>query len=278
MPRKKKNPVDEYLLDKEAQRQKKRQDSLDFVQRFQQADREGQLDESLKQELYQRFAPVMHGAIKKYRGPLAGPGLETKARSLVAQGIRTYDPNAGTVPETHVTNYLKRLWRENLQQDSVRHTEADAGLIGPMDRARDELVDELGRDPTPQEQLQRMNEFMPAHRRVDQNRFNQIQQRRGGTVLSSSFESNPEEPAQMQHQLALQNQRMDLLEYDLKPRQRDIYNRILGRQGFKPTTSTGELARQIGVSAPTISRERKAIARQLGIPEQQLGVRQRRKK
>lgn len=266
------NPVDEYMEQKKTAAQRRREDDLALVQQWQQQDQAGQVDPNLTAQLMQRFEPVRRAAQNKYKAALTGPGFDTKSRTLMIDSFRSFDPTRGASPSTHMTGNLRRLYRENLQQQSVQNTEADAGLFGPMDVAHAELEDELGRAPTPEEHFQRMNESLPAKKRIDMNRFQQVQQRRGGAVLSSGFESNPEAPVQLQHQQALQQQNLDLLPYDLDEQETAVYNHLFGRGGQKATTSTNVIANRLGISAPSVSRLRKRVAQKAGVTEQQLSA------
>jgi len=270
------NPVDDYMETKKTAAQKRHEADIDLVRQWQQQDQSGQVDPTLTEQLMQRFEPVRRAAQNKYKAALTGPGFDTKSRTLMIDSFRSFDPTRGAVPTTHMTNQLRRLYRENLQQQSVQNTEADAGLFGPMDQTHAELQDELGRDPTLEEHFQRMNETLPAKKRIDLKRFQQVQQRRGGSVLSSGFESNPEAPIQLQHQQALQRQNVDLLPYDLDPQETQVYNQLFGR-GQRPTTSTNAIATRLGVSAPTVSRVRKRIAEKAGVTEEQLSAGRKRR-
>jgi DNA-directed RNA polymerase specialized sigma subunit len=168
---------------------------------------------------------------------------------------------------------MRRLYRENLQQQPVQNTEADASMFGPMDTARAELMDELERDPYPQEVMQRMNETLPFQKRIDLPRFQQLQTRRGGTALASSFESNP-----TSFQVQAEHQNLDLLPYDLTNQELQVYNHLFGRGGQRASTSTNAIAKRLGTSAPTVSRLRKAIALKAGVTEEQLAARRNPRK
>lgn len=266
------NPVDDYLETKKLAAQRRREDDIALIKQWQDQDRTGQVDPTLSEQMFQRFEPVRRSAANRFKAPLTGPGFDTKSRTLMVDAWRSYDPNRGAAPVTHMTNTLRRLYRENLQGQSVQNTEAEAGLFGKIDRARSELSDELGRDPTEEETLGRINEYLPKKKAIDLPRLQQVQQRRGGTVVSSAFESLPEGAPPIQHQQQLEQQRLDLLPYDLDDQELAVYNHLFGRGGQKPTTSTNEIAQRMGVSAPTISRLRRRIAVKANVTEDQLAA------
>ena len=261
------NPVDEYFELKKQAASKRREEDIQLVTEWQRQHQLGQVDPTLQEAVFNRFEPVRRAAVSRYKAPLTPAGFDTKSRTLMAEALRSWSPTGGAAPSTHITNHMRRLYRENLQQQAVQNTEADAGLFGHMDTAKSELMDELGRSPMPHEVVQRMNERLPAKRRIDLPRFQQLESRRGGTALSSSFESNP---ISYQSQVAQQN--LDLLPYDLNQQERQVYNHLYGRGGQKSTTSTNTIAKRMGVSAPTISRLRKSIAMKAGVTEDQLSL------
>lgn len=266
------NPVDDYLELKKTAAQRRKEDDIGLLTQWQEQDRAGAVDPKLTEQLFQRFEPVRRSAENKYKAQLTSPGFDTKSRTLMVDAWRSWDPSKGGAPVTHMTNTLRRLYRENLQQQSVQNTEAEAGLFGKIDRAQAELTDELGRDPSEDEMLGRINEYLPRKKAIDLPRLQQVQARRGGTVVSSAFESAPEGAPQTQYQQQLEQQQLDLLPYDLDDQELSVYNHLFGRGGQKATTSTNEIARRMGVSAPTISRLRKRVAKKANITEEQLAA------
>ena len=274
MKRRKKavDPVDDYLEAKKTAAARRREDDVNMVTEWQKQRAAGNVDPVLHEQLFKRFEPVRRKAVGKYRAPLTGPGFDVKSRTLMAEALGSWSPQGGAAPVTHITNTMKRLYRENLQQQSIQHTEGDAGLFGKMDQAKAELEDELERDPSHDELLGRMNELLPAHRRIDAQRLQQLQTRRGSAALASGLESNP-----MQYQSQLERQKLDMLPYDLNPQETQVYNMLMGRGG-KAVTSTNAIASRMGVSAPTVSRIRKAIALKAGVTEDQLAATRKQRK
>jgi DNA-directed RNA polymerase specialized sigma subunit len=265
------DPIDDYLEKKEKTAAQRRSgEDVNLVTQWQQQAAAGAPDPALTEQLYKRFEPVRRNAQNKYKAQLTGPGFDTKARTIMAESWKNWDPTRGASPTTHMTNNLQRLYRENLQQQSVQNTEADAGYFGHMDTADAELQDELGRDPDDNELVGRMNELMPAKKRIDAARLQQLRQRKGGSVISSSFESNPEGPSVAATQAHAEAQNLDLLPYDLDDRELSVYNHLFGRGGQRATQSTNTIAKKLGVSAPTVSKLRKSILQKAGVTEGQL--------
>lgn len=259
------NPVDDYLEAAKLANANRKEDDATLVMQWQQQRAAGQVDPKLQQQVFGRFEPVRRAAVSKYMAPLTPPGFQTKSRTLLAEALGSWSPTGGAAPATHVTNQMRRLYRENLQQQSVQNTEADAGMFGPMDSARTDFMDEFEREPTRQELLTRMNEMLPAHKRIDDVRFQQLQSRRGGTALASGFESNP-----TSFHVQAESQNLDLLPYDLNQQELQVYNHLFGKGGQRATTSTNTIASRMGLSAPTISRIRKGIATKAGVTDAQL--------
>jgi len=261
------DPLDDYFEAKKLAAANRKDEDANLVTQWQQQRAAGQVDPVLQQQVFSRFEPVRRAAVAKYMAPLTPPGFQTKSRTLLAEALGSWSPTGGAAPATHVVNQMRRLYRENLQQQSVQNTEADAGMFGPMDVARTDFMDEFEREPTQQELLTRMNEMLPQNKRIDAVRLQQLQSRRGGTALASGFESSP-----TSFHVQAENQNLDLLPYDLNNQELQVYNHLFGRGGQKATTSTNTIASRMGVSAPTVSRVRRGIAMKAGVTDEQLSL------
>lgn len=264
------NPVDEYLSEREKVSSKLKIDDTELVKQWQAQNQSGQVDPVLQEQVFSRFEPVRRAAVSKYKAPLTPAGFDTKSRALLASALTSWDPNRGAAPATHITGEMRRLYRENLQQQSVQNTEADAGLFGTMDAARTEFIDEFDRDPTPEEHLVRMNEMLPKNKRINAERFKQVQSRRGGVALSSGFEATP-----MSTQISLEKQTLEMLPYQLNDQEKNVYNHLFGRGGARATESTNEIAAKLGLSPSKVSRLRKSIAMKAGVHEEHLTSKRR---
>lgn len=258
------DPIDDYLNTKEAAAARRVEDDHSLVSQWQQQHASGQVDPALTHQLIERFQPTIQSAIGKYKSGLTSSGLDAEAKNLAIDAFRTFDPSKGAVFNTHLTNTLRRLQRRNLQNQTAYVPEAKAFYFGHADRARDELVDELGREPTAQEHEQRLNEIVPANKRLGPGELAPILALRKNSVLSSSFEGNMDTFAQNLHE-----QNVALARYDLNDKERKVYEHMFD-QGI---TSTGAIAKSLGMSEPAVSRLKKRIEMKIKQPPKPPGMR-----
>ena len=98
--------------------------------------------------------PVIQGAIKTHVGE-PNPLLVSRARMMALEGLRGYDPKRGRL-QTHLYNHLQGLKRVNRQQTTVLKVPERVALDKyRLDQYTRELSDELGREPTDRELMDR---------------------------------------------------------------------------------------------------------------------------
>jgi DNA-directed RNA polymerase specialized sigma subunit len=254
------NEVDGYFLEKKAVNQKRVDEDHALVAQWQQAHQNGNLDPQLTHQALTRFKPTMTSALNKFtKGSLsAGSGLNTAAKTYTIEALKTFDPAKGATFNTHLTNTLRRLHRENSEHQSAYTPEGQAFYFGPIQRAHDELADELGRPPTFEEHEQRLNEMLPEHKRLEPGGLAPLltlKNRR--PILASNFDSTPNTFA---HDLEAQN--VSLARHDLNEPDKNIYDLIYQHN----VTGTGDIAKRLGMSDPAVSRAKKRIEKTITQP------------
>lgn len=252
------DPIDAYLNSKTAAptdtNTRATQDN-EMVSRWQAAHANDQFDHDLTQEALKRFRPTINSAIRKYKGPLTGNALNIHAANLAIEALKTHDPSKSAF-NTHLTNHLKRLHRVNAQAQGAYVPEEHVRYFGPAQRAQDELVDELGRDPSPEEHEGRLNQILTTEKRysklkpVEPGGLANILSLKRRTIAGSGLESPTNTYAG-----DLQEQNIALLRHDLKPRDQPIYDALYKDK----MTSTGAIAKRLGMSSPAVSRAKKRI-------------------
>lgn len=274
------NPVDEYLtarygypeeiIKAAAKQAKMPQNQIEDILEWQKQDAEvaagtrEEIDPDLNERAHGYLEATRRSAVKKHKAPLAGDALETKSHTITPKILRKWSPEGGASPTTLAYHEYQRLNRENVQQHSIRGSEDDSRMIGTMQEAYGELEDELGEEPTDEQLLERMNEHLPANKRIDMNRFSELQSRRGGSALTSGFESSP-----LSYELSAEQQNLALLPYDLNEQERAVFDQAMAGK------TTGQIAKETGTSDPTISRVKGSILQKAGVPG---GQQQRKRK
>ena len=93
--------------------------------------------------------PTINAEVQRFSGPK--PLLRSRARALAVRAVRTYDPASGAKLRSWVVTQLQPLSRYNNRLKPVYAPEDAARKAYAVSRARDEFVDEHGRDPTDDE-------------------------------------------------------------------------------------------------------------------------------
>lgn len=207
------------------------------------------------QPLLQSLNPVIQRNVLRHRAPrIHPPVIEAEARSLTVKALRRYNPAKGTMITTHVQNNLKGLNRfVKKHQNFTRIVEAQANRIGDFTRAKDNLSEELGREPTILELSDRLKMSPKKVERLEK----EIRPDRFAALPSdTTVEDNPFEQTLPVHKEIIQ-----MLPYELTIDEQKVFNYLFGRGGMKKTTSTGAIAKSLGWSDSKVSQMKGSIAK-----------------
>lgn len=251
MPRRKGNPLDDALEEKTKVAEQRKQQDIAMVQAWQ-AD---PTPENLR-PLMKRFEPVFKQKMRLWRAPnVPEPAFNANLKLQAIEAWKSYDPSFGAAPRTHLENYLQKSKRFNAQQQNMaRIGEAKSYQIGPIQRAQDELREDLGRIPTPGEIADFLNPMMSPRKQLTPKKVEDIQKAQIRDVVGSSFESDPVPKA-----IGRERQVIGLLRPALTPDQQVVYDHLYGLNGKQQITSTNELAKVLGKSPSQVSRLRTGI-------------------
>jgi len=201
------------------------------------------------------FQNLAQSQVRKFSGrvPLPTPVIEAEVNQQLLNAFRTYDPNyvgkksgKPAALSTHVYGLLRKSGRFIKKYQNVGAIpEKRINKITEYKGALSQLSEDFGREPTSMEISDKL-QWAPA----EVNRM-QLEMRRD--LLTSGYEGAVElsNPSSMIPPKDLEIIR--LIKYELAPREYTVLEYSLGLNG-KPTLGTGEIARRIGVSAPTVSR------------------------
>jgi len=238
----KKNPVDEYLEDREKRATVKYAEELEHWQQWKAAP-----TPENTQALLQRFEPLIGQRVRRWKAPnVSESALRANLAKQAIKAFETYDPNKAAL-STHVGNTMKKSLRFVRQNQNLAYIpEAKAEKIGPINVAQDELRQQLGRDPTHTE----IGEHMGMRPDLVQN----IQKQQVKDIFASQFESDPVAQASSREREVL-----PLLRPALGVDEQAVFDYLYGQQGKPRTTSTGQIAKHLGKSPSQISRLKKRI-------------------
>ena len=202
--------------------------------------------------LMKQLDPVLQNQVNKWAGAISRPVLESKAKRLALEAIKTYNPNAGAALATHVTNRLKKLSRDvYTYQDAVRLPEYKKLKVHTYLRGQQELMDQHGREPT--------NMELADHLGWSARMLGEVQRSLSPELVSSQdmgaglFENHSAWGSESGDGM------IDLIYYDLEPVDKQIFEHSTGYSG-KPILPSTALQKKTGLTQGQLSyRKRKII-------------------
>jgi len=253
------NPLDEALealheegLDKEGMA-KKPSDPSGRAQReiemWRTWDQNGRQPEHLR-PLVQSLQPLVKNRSRIFEHKVRDippQAIQAEFQTQLVKALETFDPNKGKLG-TWVGGRLINANRFiTTYQNPARIVETRIPKITEMKNAEDHLTQKLGRPPTSHEIADRMKT------RVETVQTLQKELRKamptGAFGLADPTFITPSRTKEV----------MRLLPYDLTPEENSVFEHVYGVGGKKPL-GTGAMAKQLGMSAPKISRLKKSIA------------------
>lgn len=237
------NPVDDLLLTKEAEREKRRQEELGHLSTWKQTKKPEHLEPLLK-----AYEPIVAQKVRLLKAPaVPEPAFRAELQKHLINAFETYDPNRGAQLNTWVENNLRKAQRYNTKFQNVGYIpEGQARLIAPIQRAQNELRETLGTDPT--------HDQIADHLGMQPKRVAKILSAQRKDIPASAFETDPAEMAlQRDHEV------LDLLPFNLTHEEKTVFNHLYGRDGHQQIQSTNDLAKKLGKSPSQISRLRTSI-------------------
>jgi len=247
------NPVEEYFEEKLAAKEQRKKDEVALWKRWMD---EGQQPHHLA-PLLKAYEPVIAQHVRKHN-VLAIPesAMKAQAQKHVIEAFQTYDPSKGTALNTWVENRLPKLGRfRNRYQNMAYIPEGKADKIGKIDRAKNELIEELGREPTMDElgnhlsmNPKKVQEILKAQRR-------DIPMSRSGGEEVYDYAATSQPTARMfeDQQIAVAAQSLHSI-FPNKPEMHQLFNYTFGMNGHPQVTSTSQLAKKMDKKDPQISR------------------------
>lgn len=202
------------------------------------------------------FEPVVVSEVQHYPGPK--PLLRAKAKTLVVNAIKTYDPNKGTELRSWITTQLKPLYRYSQRMRPVQVSEVASRQSAELHSLGLRLQEELGREPTEDElsdaaglSLKRVN-WIKSHVKptLTESQITQSDGDDGDSALPASIQPNV---AQLSSDAVYQS---------LDPRMRAIYDWKTGMHG-KQQLSNKEIAARLGVTPALVSQISAQIAERI---------------
>lgn len=206
--------------------------------------------------LMKQLDPVIQVEVNKWSGAIARSVLESKAKTLALEAIKSYDPRHGAALATHVTNRLKKLSRKvYTHQDAVRLPEYKKLKTQSLFKATNELMDIHGREPTNQE--------LADHLAWSPKTLSNVQQSQHAELLQSEdmgagmFERHSVWGSDTDDGL------VDMLYFDLDPTDKLIFEHSTGYSG-KPILSNTDLRKKTKLTQGQLSYRKRQLINTIG--------------
>lgn len=175
------------------------------------------------------------------------PVIQSEFRKQLVGALETFDPNKGKM-NTYITNRLMKANRFiNTYQNPARIVETRIYKITELKNAEDRLQQKLGRTPTAQE--------ISDHMQMPVSDVTSLQKEMRSAYPAGRF--GQADPASFTPSRA--KEVMRLLPMELSPEENSVFERVYGTKGNREM-STGDIARELNMSAPKVSRLKLSIA------------------
>jgi DNA-directed RNA polymerase specialized sigma subunit len=233
-------------LEKEAATSRSKKD----YQLWQQWDQNGRQEEDLE-PLMKQIDPLIRKASNVYAGKVNIPKSAIRANFQIhaINAVNNYDPNRGATLGTHLTHQLKKGKRFIYSYQNVgRIPETRITHITEFKNAKDELEDQLGREPSAHEMAAKLK--WPV---------NQI------SAMTIELERKEIPTSTLQTDMtslkpSREGELLRLIQYDLTPEEKIVYEHLLGVNG-KPQLKPGQIAQKLNMSSSKVSRIKDAIGK-----------------
>ena len=206
--------------------------------------------------LLKAYQGVFAQHMKKRPPTVPESAYKAELQSHFIRALDTYDPSKAAL-NTHVENRLRKALRYGNRHANIAYVpEGKASDFGKIDKAKEELYQEFGRDPTHVE--------IANHLGLTPKRIEMLQKARIADIPASHFENDPTE----RHN-SFEDQQIALAQHilpDIFPGQEDLhtlFHYTFGTGGKPQVHSTTELAKIMGKSQSQISRMKTVMGNKL---------------
>jgi DNA-directed RNA polymerase specialized sigma subunit len=249
------NPLDEALNAKEKLAAQRRAEDLQLWQTW----RANPSQQTLR-PLMRRMEPIIRDAENRFKAPNVNrAAFRSNVKTHILDAFDRLDPEKGAV-RTFVGANVKRALRFNAQHQNYAYIpEGQTAYIGALDRAREELMEDNGTEPSHNQMAQFINQrpdLLGNKKKLTPRTVARIQGSRRKDIVSSSIEGDIAPIAATRNEAVL-----GLLPATLTPDELQVFNHIYGQNGAPRINSTNALAKRLGKHDSQISRLKSSIAK-----------------
>ena len=205
-------------------------------------------------QLALQYQPIVNSVVNKYRTTgTSQDTLRVQATTQLIKALKTYDPDMGAQPSTHIWNNMQKVQRTATESlSSGRMPESRSLKRSMFVTVRDNLTDRLGYEPNTDEIADEL--------KWDRNEVSRMTSELGGEVTASraafDFYGNSLQVESKDKAL------LDYMYHDLEGKQKSIFEYTYGLGG-KPVLNNKDIARKMNTNEMAIHRAKKSMAEKL---------------
>lgn len=200
------------------------------------------------------LSPIINYEVNRWTkgGTVPRSAIELQARSLVANSLHTYDPKKASV-STFVVNQMKPISRTVYSTQNLgKIPEARIAMIGSFKVAKNQLHNELGRDPSTVEIAEHMKLPIKTISLLER----ELLSERSSTSLTDSLYSGK---GDFHASELLEN-----LYYSSGEPERVVLEHLTGLHGKKKLPSMSSIAKKTGLTAYQVRTSRETLKKTIG--------------
>lgn len=208
----------------------------------------GQRPDDLR-PLLTNFRGMIRTQVNRYAGNVEVPpaAIKHEFTEQFVRALQTYDPSKGTALASWVgTNLQKGQRWINAHQNIARIAEPRVGKVGEFQKAKTQLDQLYGRDPTSAE--------LADHLTWDIREVERMQAELRKSNIASAWEVDP-----IKIMPSKEKEHMLLVRYELSPEELKVYDHTIGYGGVQQLRPS-EIAKKFNMSPSKVTRIRQKIA------------------
>jgi DNA-directed RNA polymerase specialized sigma subunit len=209
----------------------------------------GRQPEHLK-PLLNQYQGMIQTQVRRYANNVEIPTavIEAEYTKQFVNAVNTYKPDRGAALGSWVMNNLQKSQRWiGAHQNVARITEGRLNRIGDFNRAKADLSDELGREPSSQEIAEHMGRPLKMVTRLEK----ELRK----SYVASAMEFDP-----VQNMPSVEREALAFIPYELNDQEKVVFEYTMGING-KPKLNATQIAQQLNISNSTVSRIKTRIAK-----------------
>jgi len=202
-------------------------------------------------EIIVRYQPIVHSIVNKYKTTGVSPStLRAKASTQLLKSLRSYNPDKGTAPSTHIWNNLQKVQRIASESLISGHIPEYRNMKkSTYVTVRDNMSDRLGYEPS----IKEMSDELKWSQSEVQRMNKELTGETTASVAEFDFYGNSSQFANKDMEL------IDYLYHELRDKDKVIFEHTFG-YGGKPVLKNKELAVMLNTNEMDVHRSKKRLA------------------